>query len=484
MGPPHAPFSTGRMIGKIREKTDKLAIVDVFKTGKDKTIRNVRGIHGEAERRLQHLGRETEEKFSGAIHGLGGAVVNLGRGIQERGRRNVDKPQEPPSDAVEIADVSYQVENDVEDLAAESAYTNQGSFFDGVEPENCWDQEAMSYDIRQAGLAGGLNFGNVTNGGLTFEEAFAYEQSESSSSIDPGDLERTYSTDGSLGLGDDIDNQGNPTPALMGYLSPVNEPPPQLQEEKPQFSTNMENPYLNRRFLNAAWAALKKLRNAANQECASPQLREFVGLLGDLDSVIRLGLESLRLILDGKTPSRLSEVYCFLHVAYAISRAKKTGPDEDLPSEAFRKDLQIFRRCLSSVSDVETGLSDQDIFDEIVEVMWKELQEGLEYINSMLKKKYSSDSKGLSPQPSLRSLERRSKTGPLQQKQLHHVSKTYRRSPSSSPLFKKRSNPSFPGNHSTSVLHYLKVTVEDVKNTTIFKELICVFYEIGSFRFL
>ncbi|KAF3275589.1 hypothetical protein TWF970_006759 [Orbilia oligospora] len=127
-----------------------------------------------------------------------------------------------------------------------------------------------------------------------------------------------------------------------------------------------EDPLLNRRFLVGAWQMLKELRIASKHETASPQMRAFVDSLGGLDNIIGVGLSALKNILDGNIPTDITQVYCFLHVAYAVSRAEKNAKDDDLPPLAFRNDLELFRKCLPSTSEVPDQPTQQDLFDEIV----------------------------------------------------------------------------------------------------------------------
>ncbi|KAF3310662.1 hypothetical protein TWF173_009285 [Orbilia oligospora] len=150
-----------------------------------------------------------------------------------------------------------------------------------------------------------------------------------------------------------------------------------------------EDPLLNRRFLVGAWQMLKKLRIASKHETASPQMRAFVDSLGGLDNIIGVGLNALKNILDGNIPTHITQVYCFLHVAYAMSQAEKNAKDDDLPPLAFRNDLDIFRNCLPSTSEVPDQPTQQDLFDEIVKVMWKEVQRAVEWTGSFLSKDLS-----------------------------------------------------------------------------------------------
>ncbi|KAF3310661.1 hypothetical protein TWF173_009284 [Orbilia oligospora] len=151
------------------------------------------------------------------------------------------------------------------------------------------------------------------------------------------------------------------------------------------------SPDFNRKFLTGAIRALRKLRHASTDPTASPQLCAFVDSLGDLKDIIQAGLDSLQSIFNNKVPSRLKDIYCLLHVAYAMSQVEKRAKDPDLPSKAFRQDLYVFRDCLPSQPESpDEILSPRDLFDEIVGIMWKEFEEGLKWVIPRLSKETSS----------------------------------------------------------------------------------------------
>ncbi|KAK6539633.1 hypothetical protein TWF694_009839 [Orbilia ellipsospora] len=239
-----------------------------------------------------------------------------------------------------------------------------------------------------------------------------------------------------------------------------------------------DDPLLNRRFLDAAWAALKKLHNATTREAASPQLKHFVeyqlGGIKGLRNIISTGLKALKSIFDGQIPSELSEVYCFLHVAYAISRSKKDARTEELPSLAFREDLNLFRRCLSSTSSTPEELSQQDIFDEIVKIMWTEFQEGLEWAKPRLPTVLSGEFDNLDQWMGLRDAIRSPLN--LDQKSLKNNVKELLQS-QLFPLATMPDSHSVPKVHTlspvpTAHLEWPLPTLEDIFTTTIFQELL------------
>ncbi|KAF3275588.1 hypothetical protein TWF970_006758 [Orbilia oligospora] len=176
-------------------------------------------------------------------------------------------------------------------------------------------------------------------------------------------------------------------------LNPDTTPFSPVTDGLPQGPTDAKgaSPDFNRKFLTGALRALSKLRHASKDPTASPQLRAFVESLGDLKDIIRTGLDSLQSIFNNKVPSRLKDIYCLLHVAYAMSRVEKRAKDPDLPSKAFRQDLYVFRGCLPSQPESpDEILSPQDLFDEIIGIMWKEFEEGLKWVIPRLSKETSS----------------------------------------------------------------------------------------------
>ncbi|KAK6503292.1 hypothetical protein TWF481_008319 [Arthrobotrys musiformis] len=143
--------------------------------------------------------------------------------------------------------------------------------------------------------------------------------------------------------------------------------------------------FLNRRFVIAADRMLKKLQHESRRKSASPQFRDFVDFqLKDLANIIRIGLGVLKSVLDGSIPKDIAEVYCFLHVAYAMSRADKDAKDEHLSQSEFQEELKVFRNCLQSVPEELDKPSEQDLFDEVVKVMWTEFQQAIKWSKSVL----------------------------------------------------------------------------------------------------
>ncbi|KAK6539406.1 hypothetical protein TWF694_009631 [Orbilia ellipsospora] len=130
---------------------------------------------------------------------------------------------------------------------------------------------------------------------------------------------------------------------------------------------------VNEKFLTAALAAYKKLKRAAYSDTVSTRFRRFCNNLGELDDILQTGFDTLEKFLDGGIPRSLKEMYSFLHVAYAMSQdGDEMTPKLDEP--AFISGISVFKGCLEAES------SEQDLFDEVVTVMWDELNHGLSWV--------------------------------------------------------------------------------------------------------
>ncbi|KAJ6261103.1 hypothetical protein Dda_3768 [Drechslerella dactyloides] len=162
-----------------------------------------------------------------------------------------------------------------------------------------------------------------------------------------------------------------------------------------------DDPLFNRKFLIAAGKAHKKLLSAVQLSSCSSDLSDFVYSLYGLEDIIRIGFDALESILDGNILSTLRDIYCFLHVAYAISRVDKNAKDEDLPFTDFRDDLHVFKLCLSSQPEASKQRSERDVFDEIVKLTWREFQS----VDCILGRSFSNAlSRNVGPQGGVRGL--------------------------------------------------------------------------------
>ncbi|KAF3939039.1 hypothetical protein ABW19_dt0207150 [Dactylella cylindrospora] len=135
---------------------------------------------------------------------------------------------------------------------------------------------------------------------------------------------------------------------------------------------------MNNKFLIAAQKAYEKLIAGTQRPNASREFKEFVESLGGVNDIINVGMEVVDMILAEEVPKSLKKVYCFLHVAYAISQVE-SSPEKANDFE-FRAGLSVFRHCLPAIASIPGMPSERDIFDEIAHVMWEELEFALKWI--------------------------------------------------------------------------------------------------------
>ncbi|EPS41816.1 hypothetical protein H072_4224 [Dactylellina haptotyla CBS 200.50] len=145
--------------------------------------------------------------------------------------------------------------------------------------------------------------------------------------------------------------------------------PPEIQLSRRRFRD------VAQKFLAAANAPYKKLKQAAYSDGVSANFRRFCNNLGDLDDILETGFDALEKLLDGEIPSSLEETYSFLQVAYAMSQGFGDTPDLDQPT--FISGISIFLACVPGKCATEPEDGTGDLFDEIVSVMWDELEDGV-----------------------------------------------------------------------------------------------------------
>lgn len=138
---------------------------------------------------------------------------------------------------------------------------------------------------------------------------------------------------------------------------------------------------MNTRFLTAANKAYDKLLAGTMRPNASNEFKEFVTSLGSVSDIIAVGMDVVDMILAEEVPRSLKMVYCFLHVAYAISQSESLSPEKSNILE-FQAGLSVFRSCLPATSEIPGTPSERDIFDEIAFVMWEELEYALKWIET------------------------------------------------------------------------------------------------------
>ncbi|KAF3185355.1 hypothetical protein TWF788_004675 [Orbilia oligospora] len=124
----------------------------------------------------------------------------------------------------------------------------------------------------------------------------------------------------------------------------------------------------------------QKLRRKARS--GSVGLEIFVNGLRSTRRIIRIGFQSLFKILKGEMLVTLEEIYCYLHIAYAMYRVENAQSDDKYISSNFRNGLKVFEEALSSEPHLHTtmGSSPRDIFREIVDLMWEEIEGAMKWI--------------------------------------------------------------------------------------------------------
>ncbi|KAK6338854.1 hypothetical protein TWF696_009662 [Orbilia brochopaga] len=135
----------------------------------------------------------------------------------------------------------------------------------------------------------------------------------------------------------------------------------------------------NEKFLSSATKAHDKLKRAAYSITVSDDFRRFYKDLGGFKEILQAGFEALEKFLEGGIPRSLKEMYSFLHIAYAMSQAELV----DVPAlgdSEFATGISIFKHCLLDEPATGSQISEQDLFEEIVKIMWDELRDGLAWI--------------------------------------------------------------------------------------------------------
>ncbi|KAK6523721.1 hypothetical protein TWF281_001693 [Arthrobotrys megalospora] len=166
-----------------------------------------------------------------------------------------------------------------------------------------------------------------------------------------------------------------PNPAIVD--------PKHLELRNPQAeeTSRVKLASMNTRFLTAANKAFDKLLAGTQRPNASKEFKEFVTSLGSVSDIVDVGMTVVDMILAEEVPRSLKMVYCFLHVAYAISQSESLSPEKSNILE-FQAGLSVFRSCLPAISEIPGMPSERDIFDEIAFIMWEELEFALKWIET------------------------------------------------------------------------------------------------------
>ncbi|KAF3929756.1 hypothetical protein ABW19_dt0202784 [Dactylella cylindrospora] len=134
---------------------------------------------------------------------------------------------------------------------------------------------------------------------------------------------------------------------------------------------NKELQETGHRFYKAARKAFQKLQCVASSTTASLKLQQFVRSLGTLNEIIHSGIATLEWLSNGEEDSRpatIKQVYCLMHLAFAMSQAD-CGSACGLPESEVHHGINILRSCVFP----DTIFSDDKVlFDEITAAMFEE----------------------------------------------------------------------------------------------------------------
>ncbi|KAF3935254.1 hypothetical protein ABW19_dt0203434 [Dactylella cylindrospora] len=125
------------------------------------------------------------------------------------------------------------------------------------------------------------------------------------------------------------------------------------------------------RYLEAASTTYNKLQQGSLGR--SEELKGFIEGLEGVDKILQTGYSSLEKILKNQTISELKDIYCYLHAAYAIYQAERPQAGDKTLTPTFCSDLEIFKELLPRRPTCGCKRGPRDIFDEIVDIMWKEV---------------------------------------------------------------------------------------------------------------
>ncbi|KAK6344651.1 hypothetical protein TWF718_006609 [Orbilia javanica] len=126
--------------------------------------------------------------------------------------------------------------------------------------------------------------------------------------------------------------------------------------------------------------AYKKLQEAV--EYRSENFQRFVSDLGDVENILQIGYTALLEFInedEKKVPDNLKSLYCMLHLCYAMSKSGETSALGNKDVE-FAKSASEWKGCLQGSSD--TGVHEQELFDELIFVMWDEMREAWDLLES------------------------------------------------------------------------------------------------------
>ncbi|KAF3935361.1 hypothetical protein ABW19_dt0210044 [Dactylella cylindrospora] len=137
------------------------------------------------------------------------------------------------------------------------------------------------------------------------------------------------------------------------------------------------------RFKENASEAFAKLTSATKDPKRTDMFRAFVSSLGSVEDVIDNGCTVFYEFLEKRIPTHLKDLYCMHHVSYAMSKSLAESKDIAPMTDAqFAQSAAEWKSCLPQVS--EEGVFEQDLYEEIISVMWAEIKQGMEFASELL----------------------------------------------------------------------------------------------------
>ncbi|KAF3148089.1 hypothetical protein TWF569_005828 [Orbilia oligospora] len=141
--------------------------------------------------------------------------------------------------------------------------------------------------------------------------------------------------------------------------------------------------HLYDKFLEEANNAYLKLIDATEDpiNMRSPALKDFISSLINVENIITTGSAALSDFLDRKVPMDLKSIYCMLHVSYSMSHSTTLSHSPQITDTQFSESAATWKEWLPVVSD--SGVREQDVFEELLEIMWSEMKGGLELMENL-----------------------------------------------------------------------------------------------------
>ncbi|KAF3935326.1 hypothetical protein ABW19_dt0207657 [Dactylella cylindrospora] len=135
------------------------------------------------------------------------------------------------------------------------------------------------------------------------------------------------------------------------------------------------------KFKDRAADAFSKLTSAAKDSARTDNFRTFVSDLKSPEHVVGEGLGAFSRFIEGRIPEDLKSLYCMLHVFYAASLSLDPDDSGPMSDGEFACSAAEFKGCLPVIS--ENGILEQDLYDEIVSVMWAEIEVGMKFADDL-----------------------------------------------------------------------------------------------------